>query len=153
MAASSNSQPIPTARLDRALECAVIKSWNELMPDSTSGRIHIEYQNGVDGSLDYLKIWSSTIRGYWSLVCEYWVRLLWGNATGLRFGPDYHSVGLAHALELVMGHESSFSKLHGQHGVIQVYAPTEEERRAAACSATAVIDHDGSIPVERHIAA
>jgi hypothetical protein len=153
MAAIGDSQPIQTAQLGHALKCAVIQSWDELMPDSTSGLVHIEYQNGGDGSLDFLKIWASTVWGYWNLVCEYWVRPLWANATGLRFGPKYHSVGFAHALELAMGQESGFEKLHGPRGVIQVYPPTEEERREAACSSPAFLDPDVSTPVEQHIAA
>jgi hypothetical protein len=153
MATIGDSQPIQTAQLGHALKCAVIQSWDELFPDSASGMIHIEYQDGVDGSLDFLKIWASTVWGYWDLVCEYWVRPVWAHATGLRFGPKYHSIGFANALELVIEQESKFEKLHGPHGVIQVYRPTEEERREAACPSPALLAPDVSMLVERHIAA
>jgi hypothetical protein len=46
-----------TISLDRALEYTVIQGWDELMPDRTSGLIHIEYQTGSDGSTDFLKVW------------------------------------------------------------------------------------------------
>jgi hypothetical protein len=50
------SQLMQTIRLDRALEYSVIQSWDELMPDQASGLIHIEYQTGGDGSLDFLTL-------------------------------------------------------------------------------------------------
>ncbi len=146
-------QPMPTARFDRALEYVVIQNWDQLMPDSTSGLIHIEYQTGPGGSLDYLLIWASTVRGYSKLVCEYWMRPLWNHATGLRFHNDYHSVDFAHTLEFVMGHEDAFSKLPDQHGLIQIYPPTQEERKEAGRWTGVAFNHHGSMPVEQHVAA
>jgi hypothetical protein len=70
--------------------------------------IHIEYQTGHDGSLDFLLIWASTNRGYWNLVCEYWIHPLWSHSTGLRFGNDYRSLEFAHGLELAVKHEDEF---------------------------------------------
>jgi hypothetical protein len=99
-----SSPTIPTARLDRALEYALIQSWDELMPDPTSGLIHVEYQTEVDGSLDFLTVWASAIRGYWNRVCELWMRPLRSHATGLRFGDDYHSERPARRLVFVMEH-------------------------------------------------
>lgn len=52
----TDAQPMQTDRLDHALEYAVVQSWDELMPNSTSGLIHIEYQIGDDGSLDFVLI-------------------------------------------------------------------------------------------------
>lgn len=153
MTPTTNSQPMPTARLDRTLEYAVIRSWDELMPHSSSGLIHIEYQTGGDGSLDFVKIWASTITGYWNLVCECWMRPLWSHAAGLRFGQDYHSADLADTLELVIGGKDTFSKLPNQHGLITICPPTEEERREAAGWTTAAFDHHGSTPVGQHVAA
>jgi hypothetical protein len=59
----TDSQTMQTITLDRALAYAVIHSWEELMPDRTSGLIHIEYQTGSDGSIDFLKAWASITRG------------------------------------------------------------------------------------------
>lgn len=152
MTSTIGSQPMLTARLDRALEYAVIQSWDELMPDSVSGTISIEYQTGADGSLDFFKIWASTIRGHWKLVCECWLRPLWSNATGLRFSNDFHSVDFAHTLEYVMGHQEAFLKLPHQHGTIQIYPPTQEERREAALWTSVAFNQQGSMPAE-HVAA
>jgi len=51
--------------LDRILESAVIVSWTDLMKDAKSGLIHLEYTFVPDGSLEYLKVWSSVTRGHW----------------------------------------------------------------------------------------
>ena len=142
-----------TARLDRALEYAVIQNWDQLMPDSTSGLIHIEYQTGRDGSLDFLLIWASTIRGYWNLVCEYWMRPLWNHATGLRFGKKYYSVDFARTPEFLMGHEDAFSKLSDPHGLLQIYPPTQEERKEVERWTRVAFNHHGSVPIEQHVAA
>jgi hypothetical protein len=132
MTSITGSQPMQTARLDRTLEYAVVQSWDELMPDSNSGLIHIEYQTGSDGSVDFLSVWTSTIRGHWNRVCEFWMKPLWSHATGLGFSSDPHSVDFAHTLELVMGRENAFLKLPDQHGLIQIHPPTRDERSAAA---------------------
>lgn len=148
-----DSQPMQTARLDRALEYAVIQNWDQLMPDSTSGLIHIEYETGPDGSLDFLLIWASTIRGHWNLVCEYWMRPLWKHAIGLRFRKNYHSVDFAHTLEFLMGHEDAFSKLPDRKGPIQIYPPTQEERNEAERWTRVAFNHPSSTPIEQHVAA
>src|SRR5512140_289278 len=72
-------------RLDRALESAVLQHWSELLPDAPSGQVHIEYETDDKGGLEFLKIWASTVRGYWNLVCEMWLQALWSNPVGLRF--------------------------------------------------------------------
>src|SRR5512142_1802500 len=146
-------QAVKAIRLDRTLECAVILSWDELMPDSSSGLIHIEYRTGADGWLEYLKLWSSTIRGHWNLVCELWMRPLWSHATGLTFGKDLHSADFAHILELVMRHENAFSKLPDRDGLIQIFPPTLEERRAAERWTREAFSHHGSVLTEPPVAA
>lgn len=75
------------------------------------------------------------------------MRPLWSHATGLRFSNDYHSADFAHTLELVMGHENSFSKLPDQHGLIQIHPPAQEKRSEAECWTSVAIDHLGSIPI------
>jgi hypothetical protein len=150
MTAIVDTKPIPTDRLDHALESAVIQSWDELMPTSPEGLIQIEYQTGDNGSVEFLKIWASTIRGHWNLVCELWMLPLWSHATGLSFSNDYHSAAFAHTLELVMGHESAYSKLPDQHGLIQVSPPKKEGRREAEHWTSAAFDHLGSVRVEHN---
>ncbi|HXU17543.1 MAG TPA: hypothetical protein VN708_20580 [Terriglobales bacterium] len=101
------------------------------MPDRTAGLIHIEYQTGSDGVIEFLKVWSSIARGTWKLVCEMWMRPLWSHVTGLRFENSYRSESLSKNLELIMGQEQTFSRVSEQAGLIQIHPPTEEERREA----------------------
>ena len=149
----TGSQPMQTARLDRTLEYAVVQSWDQLVSDSSSGLIQIEYQTGADGSLDFFKIWASTVRGRWDLICEFWAKPLWSHDTGLRFGADYHSVDFAHTLELVMRREDAFSKLPDQQGLIQISPPTPEERTAAERWMEVAFNHEGAVPVQQPVAA
>lgn len=131
MPAITDSQTMQSVSLDRALEYAVIQSWDELMPDRTAGLIHIEYQTGRDGIIEFLKVWSSIARGTWKLVCELWMRPLWSHATGLRFENNFHSDALGNNLVLILGQEKSFPRLPDQAGLIQVHPPTQAERREA----------------------
>lgn len=150
---SIESSAISTARLDRALEYAVIQSWDELMPDPLSGLIHIEYQTASDRSLDFLKIWSSTLRGHWNLICEYWNRPLWSHATGLHREDRCHSETFARTLEFLMRNADSFRNLPDQQGLIQVYPPTQEQRSEAERWRTVEFDDQGCSKVIPSVAA
>lgn len=116
---------------DRILECVVILSWNELMGPSTSGLVQIEYGTDAAFSLEYLKVWCSTIRGYANLVCEYWVQPVWSHVVGLQWVAGYNSAGFATLLESAIEHQDTYSKLTHRAGSIQICPPTEEEIAAA----------------------
>jgi hypothetical protein len=51
--------------LERILESAIVVSWEDLMHGAQTGLIHIEYNFAPDGTLEYLKVWSSITRGHW----------------------------------------------------------------------------------------
>ena len=146
-------QLMQTISLDRALEYAVIQGWDEVMPDRTSGLIHIEYQTGENGSTDFFKVWASIVRGSWKLVCELWMRPLWSHSTGLRFENNYHSEALAHNLELIMGQEDTFPRLPEKVGLIQIYPPTQEERREADRWMNLAFNHGNPVSVKPGVAA
>jgi hypothetical protein len=149
----TDSQTATKIRLERALDSAVVLSWNELMTDSTSGLIHVEYQAGDDGSIDFLKIWASTTWGEWKLVCEFWIRPLWSHATGIRFCKEYHSVDFARTLEQLLGRVGDFAVLPNLHGLVQVFPPTEAERKdAQKIIQPASVPH-ASLPLDEHVAA
>lgn len=149
----TDSQAIQRIQLERMLKSAVVLSWDELMADSTSGLIHVEYQAGDDGLLDFLKVWASTTWGQWRLVCEFWMRPLWSHTAGVRFGSEYHSVDFARTLELVVGNDAAFSVVPDLHGLIQVFPPTEVERNDAKQITMAALDNHGSLSSEKPVAA
>lgn len=133
MTTSGDLQPMKPLTLDSALRYAVVHSWDELMPQTASGSIQIEYQNAAHGELLYLKVWKSTELGHWNLVCEFWEKSLWGNAAGLRMGKDYlGAAGTVRVLEFVLEHQANFSSLAGMTGVLQIFTPTQADRDEAA---------------------
>jgi hypothetical protein len=153
MMAIIDSQTTHRDWLECMLKSAVVMSWDALMKGSTAGLIHVEYQTGDDGSLDFLKVWESTIWGQWKLVCEFWTRPLWSHATGVRFASDYHSADFSHALELAVGNKNALSMLPNLHGMVQVFPPTEDEQEKAETVTRAALDSSASTPAKKHIAA
>jgi hypothetical protein len=120
-------QVAQTKRFDDALESAVLQNWNELLPHAPSAQIHIEYETDDKGDLEFLKIWASTVRGYWNLVCEMWLQALWSNAVGLRFANDFHSAELAVEVEKAT-REAGADKSRNHHGLILLGPSMVDER-------------------------
>lgn len=147
MEAISHPGTIARPSLDRVIENAVILSWDELMPKAIPGIIQVEYHTGPEGRLEYLKVWASTERGYWNLVCEYWKCSLWSHVPGMTFGTIYRPGDFSRRLESVMQHEDDFAKLPQQDGLIQIYPPTERERRAAVDSKIGALEDLDRNPV------
>ena len=56
--------------LDHMLESAVVINWGDLVRSAIPGSIQLEYHVGDEQFIDSVWIWSSTARGYWSLVCH-----------------------------------------------------------------------------------
>ena len=61
------SEPVP---LDHILESAVVINWSDLVRGAIPGLVHVEYPIAEERLIDDVRIWSSTARGYWSLVCH-----------------------------------------------------------------------------------
>jgi hypothetical protein len=150
-----NLPPAGTMRLDRVLEAAVQAHWNELMPAEDAGSIQVEYRTESDASLQYLKIWASTARGHWDLVCEQWITAAWSHVPGLQFCSGYYSKAFGRLLEVVTRHQSAFVELSGpcRDGMIQVSAPAEDERRAAESWIAEVLAGLSSSPAEQLVTA
>lgn len=131
--------PMQRVQIARVLESAVVLSWKDLLHPSKEGLVHVEYGTAPEPSLQYLKIWLSTTRGAWDLICEY--SMSSGSsrvpAAGLTFSNGYHSADLALMLEQMMQHHDGFpNSLSGESAVnlIQVHSPTERDRvNAGAC--------------------
>lgn len=136
----------PTARtqrveIARVLESAVVLSWKDLLGKSKGGLVHVEYGTAPEPSLQYLKVWLSTTRGTWNLICEYWTSSGSSKlpAAGLTFSNGYHSEDLTVMLEQMMQHHDGFAdSLSGESGInlIQVQSPTEGDRVIAGARMT-----------------
>jgi hypothetical protein len=135
--------PMKRVQIGRVLESAVVLSWKDLLHSSKEGLVHVEYGTAPEPSLQYLKIWLSTNRGTWDLICEYWMSPGSSRvpAVGLTFSNGYYSADLAQMLERMMQHQDGFPNLlSGESGVnlIQVQSPTEDDRlKASNCMSEA----------------
>jgi hypothetical protein len=72
---------------------------------------------------------------------------------GIELRNWYHSVDFARLLRIVTGHEDALSSLPDHLGLIQIYPPTDEERKEAEQGTKAAFDHYGAMPMEEHVAA
>ena len=140
--------------LDRILESAAIVSWADLMKNAKAGLIHLEYAFAPDGSLEYLKLWSSVTRGQWHLACEYWMAPSTFHGKGIHFENGFQSEGLAQTLEFIMQHQQAFtpSPNFGRTGLLQIQVPTEEESTNAARSVREAFCRVNSFSAEPSVA-
>jgi hypothetical protein len=127
----ANLRPTST-ELDRILECAVMLNWRDLMRDAP-GQVHVECSSAADRTVEFLKIWSSTLRGNWSLVCEYWMQPRATIAAGITYRNGYGSATLSEMLHMIMQHQKAFHSSYLPLGtdLIQVKAPTAADLGAA----------------------
>ena len=147
-------KPSANQSLEQILESSIVASWADLMPKSQTGLIHVEYGFAAAGTLDYLKVWSSTIRGQWLLACEYWMSASTFHSAGVHFHNGYQSEGLAHILDSVMQHQTSFSLPAdlGRQGLLQIPTPTPQESVAAAASVSEALNRVSSAPAHLALA-
>ncbi len=151
MTATPHLHAYTSTQISRVLQSAVILSWDELIPRDTSGSVHIEYGTGAAGAIDFLKILSSTTRGHWNLVCEYWATSKWDHSVGMTFGTVPCPPRVALSIETLVQHQGEFAALNGAspNGIIQVFCPTAEERSQAADCIAEAFDHLGYKPPQR----
>ncbi len=138
-----STAPTKRVRIDRVLESAVVLSWKDLFHASKEGLVHVEYGTAPEPCLQYLKIWLSTARGTWDLICEYWISP--GSAklpvAGLTFSNGYYSADLEQILKQMMQHQDGVpNSLCGESGVnlLQVQSPTESDTLKAGTCMTEV---------------
>src|SRR5271166_5774891 len=130
---TTTAQPLPAhdVKLDHVLESAVLLNWNDLLQGQSAGFVQIEYHVGADRSVDCLKMWRSTPRGYSSLICNYSVNPGW--SSGPCFSNGFHSRDLGRLLESIMLNQNFFElgSEPNSNVVIQVSRPTSEQVESA----------------------
>jgi hypothetical protein len=100
MATAGWQQTLAPMRLDQILESAVATNWEHLMRGPKAGLIHLEYHIGQERFIDHLQIWSSTLRGYWSLVCRCSVNP--DLSSTLEFSNGYQACELGASLRAII---------------------------------------------------
>lgn len=120
-------------QLDRILESTVIVSWPELMAESESGSVHVEYDFGPKSEITFVRIWLSETRGVWHLVCSYSVSTSGPRKSHIQFENGYVSERLAETLNFAIQHQDIFLPPPnlGRQGLLQIGSPSEKERAAA----------------------
>ena len=120
--------------LDALLADALVLNWSDLMPETTLGLIHVEYHVDPNGSVEFLEVWASTTRGYWDLVCKYFMSSFASAKSGFRFANGYKSEELQRMLESIMQHPEIFLVVTppGDDRMIQVFPPTKKDSLAAS---------------------
>ena len=113
MIATQTLPAVGSLQLDAMLANALVLSWSDLIPELTSGLIHVEYRVGSQGAVEYLKVWAAPTRGQWDLVCQDFMRSSASCPGGLRFANGYKSEGLAKLLNQIMQHPEMFVLLYG----------------------------------------
>lgn len=123
--------------LDRALELAVISSWEEIVAPDEACAIHVVYEKLPDLAVNSLEVWKVKNRGYEGLVCGYSIsRSDSGSersAPRLHFSNSYRSHTLANNLDFIMRNQCQFSRPADRsiHGLVQIDPPSDEDRKIA----------------------
>jgi hypothetical protein len=120
--------------LDKALQCAVILAWEDLMKATQPCSARVEYQGDPGTPLDYLSVWSVGAGGYQDLVCDYWTWTSSAHRSGVRFRDGHSSEQLAETLDFIMKNQDQFTRRAGacRDGLVLVYPPAGKERTEAA---------------------
>jgi hypothetical protein len=142
--------------LDRALELAVVSSWDDLVHPGESCSIHVEYRNTSELPLNSVEVWKIENRGYGTLVCSYSMSRSdsWPvppETLEMHFANNYRSTILADNLDFIMRNQHQFSRPPDRsiHGMVQIDLPSEEERKSAAIWSRGIrTDSTEGLPVE-----
>ena len=125
------SEPVP---LDHILECAVVINWSDLVRGAIPGLVHVEYPVAEERLIDDVRIWSSTARGYWSLVCHCSIDP--DLSCTLHFRNGYQDGDFGNLLSAIMKRQGEF--LHKRNAnanyLVQVGPPSVDVLASAKTS-------------------
>ena len=119
---------------NKALQLAVIQSWEDILKVHNSCSVRIEYQQEAGVSLDYVSVWSDRPKGYQFLICNYWTTTTSAHARGARFSNEYCSEQLAQSLDFIMENQDQFPRPAdaSRSGLVLIDPPSAEDRAEAA---------------------
>jgi hypothetical protein len=124
--------------LDRALELAVVASWDELVVPGEACSVHVEYVDLSKLPVSSLEVWKIKNRGYGTLVCRYSAADSNSSTSHLgipamQFTDSYHSQTLADNLDFILRDQHQWSRPSGRsvHGLVQVDLPIEKDLESA----------------------
>jgi hypothetical protein len=119
-------QPCNAVPLDRILNSVVIVNWETLGLGSGVAGVQIQYQTGMEGSVESLKLWARCGE-YLSLICDFTPRFGWSD--GPRFANGYHSRQLGRLLQAILLNQNLFGPECGPnaHGSLDIGVPTSQD--------------------------
>lgn len=134
--------PNANGTFDYALHCAVTANWKDLTLGSPITAMQVEYRTGSARSLEYLKLWCSSVRGHWQLICEYWMQPAGTHQQGVTFAKTYSSAGLVRMLDVIMRHQQAFPQLSPDllDGLVQIAAPSATQTTTATNHMTETLE-------------
>jgi len=121
-------------QLDKALQFAVVQSWEDLTKGTEPCSIRVEYQGEPGTPLDYLRIWSDRSGGYQRLVCDYWTWTSPAHPSGVHFTNGYLSDGFGQTLDFIMKNQDQFARPSDacRDGLVLIHPPSGDQRAEAA---------------------
>ena len=128
--------------IGRILECAVCVNWKDFAGTSSPTAMRFQYRIGPYQLLKHLKLWLSTSRGHWKLVCEYWMEADTKHPSGITFSRNYSSAGLTCMLDAITHHPGEFALDRGDmlDRLVQIPCPDDTQLAAARHQLTRVLE-------------
>ena len=145
-------QDQPKVAIEHLLECAVALNWKDFTRHGEATSVQVEYGTATNRSLECLKFWSSTKRGYWNLVCEHRAGSEIAHQNRTTFTSGNSSADLPWMLDAIMQHQNAFTPSPSEvsRGLIQVACPGQAELKAARKCMAEAMDRI-SLPSSLHV--
>ena len=137
---AKSSEPVP---LDHILESAVVINWSDLVRGAIPGLVHLEYHVGEKRLIDDVRIWSSTARGYWSLVCHCSIDP--NLSCTLHFKNGYQVGNFGNLLSAIMKRQGEFphEQVANANYLVQVGPPSVDVLASAKTSIDTIAGSKG----------
>ena len=124
--------------LDRALELAVVSSWDDLVKPGEDCSMTVEYENVTGTPLKSLEVWTKKSRGHGTLVCRYSDASSAASSRSdgalIYFANSYCSKKLSEGLAFIMRNQDGFTRQpsFSIHGRVKLDRPSHVDRNDAA---------------------